>query len=137
MAQKIVQAFLPRCFVLTPDKLNEFGCDRKHWLVFFVAPLRVLAWHEAHRNVGKSSASSTVIPPDRPQPASAARAGSSLWDRPGLLALGLVLVTLIVFLRAVEGGFVDYDDADYVTASAQVQAEIGRASCRERVFSSV
>ncbi len=130
MAQKIVQAFLPRCFVFTPDKLNKFGGDRKHRLVFFVAPLRVLAWHEAHRNVGKSSASSTVVPPDRPQPMPAVRAGSSLWNRPGLLALGLVLVTLIVFLRAVEGGFVDYDDADYVTANAQVQAGLTWAGVR-------
>jgi len=42
-------------------------------------------------------------------------------SRPGALAGGLALLTLLVFLRAVEGDFVDYDDGQYVRANRHVQ----------------
>lgn len=38
-----------------------------------------------------------------------------------LLALGLVLLTLAAFLPALDNGFVDYDDGQYVTANPRVQ----------------
>jgi hypothetical protein len=50
-----------------------------------------------------------------------------LRSRRALLTLALVLVTLLVFLRSVRCGFVDYDDGDYVTANAHVQAGLTRA----------
>ncbi|HEY9174854.1 MAG TPA: tetratricopeptide repeat protein [Verrucomicrobiae bacterium] len=57
-----------------------------------------------------------------PSSGPAPSAWERLHPRTRLLALALTLVTLLVFLRAVKCGFVDYDDGDYITANAQVQA---------------
>ncbi len=64
----------------------------------------------------KAAASKSPAPPRHPP------AWQWLGTQPSVLALALALATLLVFARAVRCGFVDYDDADYVTANAQVQA---------------
>jgi tetratricopeptide (TPR) repeat protein len=43
------------------------------------------------------------------------------WQVPAL-AVGLALATLVVFWPAVQGGFVNYDDPDYLTGNRHVQA---------------
>ncbi len=48
--------------------------------------------------------------------------------RPGVLCLLLALATLAVFLPVAWHGFVNYDDADYVTENAQVQGGLKWAS---------
>jgi tetratricopeptide (TPR) repeat protein len=48
--------------------------------------------------------------------------GPGSWLRhPAVLCAILAIVTLIVYAPVWENGFVDYDDADYVTANAQIQ----------------
>lgn len=72
--------------------------------------------------MGKSPSNAFAAGSKRPRPAPALPVWERYRSRSALFALGLVLVTLLVFLRATHGGFVDYDDADYVTANAQVHA---------------
>lgn len=80
------------------------------------------AWHGRRRSVGKRPSDPTVVAPDAPAARAAGLTRDRLCPSPALLALALALVTLLVFLRAVRCGFVDYDDGDYVTGNVQVQA---------------
>jgi len=48
--------------------------------------------------------------------------GRAAAPRPAVLALGLALLTLIVFLPALDNGFVDFDDNLYVYENPQVRA---------------
>ncbi len=62
--------------------------------------------------------------PKRMQAADSPAPGKSwkqILSRPGLLCLLLGLTTLAVYWPAGWNGFVDYDDADYVTANSHVQ----------------
>jgi protein O-mannosyl-transferase len=94
----------------------------KRRLVFFVAEPADFAWHKAKRNVGKLPSTSKDASLRESKSSPAGPAWERLGSRISLLSLALALVTLLVFLSAVRCGFVDYDDGDYVTGNAQVQA---------------
>ena len=44
------------------------------------------------------------------------------------LAAGLALLVMVLFWPAIQGGFVNYDDPDYLTANRHVQAGLTWAS---------
>ncbi len=72
--------------------------------------------------MGKKPSTPKASAPHEPDPAPVTSVWERLRPRTVMLALALMLVTLLVFVRAVQCGFVDYDDGDYVTGNAQVQA---------------
>src|SRR5437763_12297874 len=51
-------------------------------------------------------------------------------SRPFLLALALALLVVVAYRGALDDGFVNYDDPDYVTESAPVRAGITRQGLR-------
>ena len=89
---------------------------------FLLADAAVFAWHESRRDMGKKGSTAKAKTPPGPGASPPPTALGRLRLRPPLLALLLTLVTLLVFLRAVQCGFVDYDDGDYITGNTQVQA---------------
>ena len=90
--------------------------------MFLLAEPAIFAWHESRRNVGKKPSTPKASAPHEPDPAPVMSVWERLRPRTAMLALALMLVTLLVFVRALQCGFVDYDDGDYITGNAQVQA---------------